>query len=275
VKGHDPRDVEVLTAETGVFDFNVVSNFSQNYLATYYRQPPTTDERAVLSFLTKEYPRITSQPCAIEIGCGPTVHHVLPIAPYVSEIHMADYLPDNLEQVRLWRDNAHSAHAWRHYTSMILRLEGKNVTHAEVARRETETRRKITRLLHCDLKSERPLSAPRQYQAVGCFYVVENIGIAKDEWVRMMRRIAELTAPGGLLFLSALRETNYYVVRSPDGTLHRFPSACLTERDFQELLPTLGFNERHTVIESMRLTGQEDEGVTGVILVAALKGECS
>ena len=267
----DAAGVDVLTADSGIFDFNVVSNFSQNYLATYYRQPPTTDERAVLSFLTRQYRRIAALPCAIEIGCGPTVHHMLPIAPYVSEIHMADYLPDNLEQVRLWRDSAPNAHAWRHYTSLVLHLEGQAATLGEVAQREAETRHKITTLLRCDLKRDSPLGAERQYAAVCCFYVAENIGIAREEWTRVMSRVAALTAPGGLLFLSALRETDFYVVKSPDGRLQRYPSARLTEGDFQELLPMLGFSRRHTIIESTSLTGQENEGVSGVILVAALK----
>jgi hypothetical protein len=264
-------ETEVLTPDRGIFDFNVVANFSRNYLATYYCQPPTTDEQTVLSFLARHYPRIAGQPCAIEIGCGPTVHHVLPLAPYVSEIHMADYLRDNLEQVGLWRDAAPNAHRWHHYTALALRLQGVESTAEAVMQREDDVRRKMTTLLRCDLKSERPLEITRQYAAVGCFYVAENIGIAKDEWVRVMQRVAALTASGGHLFLSALRETNYYVVRQPDGATQRYPSAFLTERDFKELLPTLGFDPNEIVVESSDVSGQENEGVNGVILVAAKK----
>lgn len=264
-------DVEMLTAEAGVFDFNVVSNFSQNYLKTYYCRPPTTDERAVLSFLARQYPRITSQPCAIEIGCGPTVHHVLPLVPFVSEIHMADYLPDNLEQVRLWRDGAPDAHRWHRYTSLTLTLEGRLNAKADVEQRESETKRKITSLLHCDLKSDPPLGTPRQYAVVGSFYCVENIGITSDQWIKVMRRLASLTASRGYLFLSALRQTRFYVVKSADGRSHRFPSASLIEEDFKEVLPMLGFREQDTVVESRCLKGQESEGVNGVILVAAQK----
>lgn len=41
---------------------------------------------------------------AIDIGCGPTVHHAFPLAPFIREIHLADYLPANLAEVRLWLD---------------------------------------------------------------------------------------------------------------------------------------------------------------------------
>jgi hypothetical protein len=105
---HDSSSAETaenrLPADTGLFDFRSVANFPRDYLATYYCQPPTADEQMVLAFLAQHYPKLESQPCAIEIGCGPTVHHVLPLAPFVSEIHMADYLPGNLRQVRRWRD---------------------------------------------------------------------------------------------------------------------------------------------------------------------------
>jgi hypothetical protein len=177
---HDANGVEVLEPDHGIFDFKIVDNFSRDYLATYYNQPPTMDEHTVLSFLARHYPRITGQPCAIEIGCGPTVHHVLPLAPYVSEIHMADYLPDNLEQVARWRDGAATAHCWHHYTSLTLQLEGRAETRVAIEQREREVRDKMTSVMRCDLKSSQALPSAAQYAAVGCFYVAENIGIVKD-----------------------------------------------------------------------------------------------
>jgi NNMT/PNMT/TEMT family len=259
------------SAHAGLFDFREVANFPRDYLATYYCQPPTTDEQMVLAFLAEHFPKIESQPCAIEIGCGPTVHHVLPLAPYVSAIHMADYLPENLDEVRRWRDREPDAHQWEEYTALTLDLEGRPKGPADIERRERDVRRKMTRFLVCDLKSDVPLGTPRQYAAVCSFYCGENIGITRDEWLKVMQRLANLTQPGGFLFLSALRETTYYVVRSSDGSSQRLPSAYLTERNFAEVLPQLGFAIHDMVIDSRGLTGQEDEGVNGVILVAARK----
>ncbi len=264
-------EVRVLTAERGIFDFNVVPNFARDYLSTYYCQAPTQDEQAVIAFLASHYRRIPATSWAIEIGCGPTVHHVLPLAPYVSEIHMADYLPENLEQVRLWRDRAPGAHEWQDYTALTLALEGREATPAAVARREAETRAKISRFRHCDLKMDSPLETSDVYPVVACFYCVENIGVTTAEWTRVMRRVAALTAPGGYLFLSALNQTEFYVVRSADGRLNRLPAAYLTEDDFRQILPTLGFDAGATIVESRSFTGQEREGVNGVVLVAARK----
>jgi hypothetical protein len=106
---------------------------------------------------------------------------------------------------------------------------------------------------------------------VASFYCAENIGITRREWRNVMRRLAGLTAAGGMLFLSALRETDFYVVRSGDGTLRRLPAACLTAADFEELLPELGFRPERTVIESVDIEGLACDGLRGVILVAAQK----
>jgi len=265
------RSKQARSTDAGVFDFGTVPCFARDYLSTYYCQPPAVDEQVVLSFLVRHYPLVTSRPCAIEVGCGPTIHHVLPLAPFASEIHMADYLPDNLEQVRLWRDDEPGAHRWQEYTAFTLAREGGPTGASAVARREAETRRKISRLLPCDLKSDRPLPTDRQYPVLASFYCAENIGITTQEWRNVMRRLTGLIAPGGVLFLSALRETDFYVVRSGDGTLRRLPAARLTESDFEQVLPALGFRCGSTVIESVDLHGLESDGLNGVILVAAQK----
>ena len=259
------------SAGAGLFDFRDVDNFARDYLATYYCQPPAPDEQVVLSFLAEHYRKIACQPCAIEIGCGPTVHHALPLAPYVSEIHMADYLPENLEEVKQWRDGHPDAHRWQEYTTLTLSLEGLPAGPADVEKRERDVRRKMTRFLVCDLKSDLPLGARHNYSAVCSFYCGENIGITPEEWFNVMRRLADLTRPGGYLFLSALRETTFYSVRSAGGSSRRLPSVYLTESDFARVLPQLGFDASDMVIDSRRLSGQENDGVNGVILVAARK----
>jgi hypothetical protein len=60
----------------------------------------------------------------LEVGCGPTLHNVIPLIRFVDEIHMADYLPDNLEQIQLWLDNHPDAHNWDVHIKTALELEG-------------------------------------------------------------------------------------------------------------------------------------------------------
>jgi len=255
----------------------VVPNFSADYLRTFYSYGPTPDELAVFEFLVRHYPRIGSNRTMIEVGCGPAVHHLLPAVPYVSEIHMADYLEENLEHVRAWQEGRPDAHDWRAFTRLALTLEGCRAGDDEVAVREGELRRRMTEFLPCDLQRDPPLRKAVTYPVVGCFYCTEVVGCSdrasasKDEWRRVLERVTNLVAPAGHLFLSAIKESRFYALYSADGTVRRLPTTFLTERDFQETLFQLGFDMSETIIESKDFSGQEAEGLHGVILVAARK----
>jgi hypothetical protein len=255
----------------------IVPNFSRDYLRTFYSDGPTPDELAVFDFLVRHYPRMGSSRAMIEVGCGPAVHHVLPAVPYVSEIHMADFLEENLEHVLAWREGRSDAHDWQAFTRLTLTLEGRSAAEGEVALREGELRKRMTAFLRCDLRGDPPLGQHVSYAVVGCFYCTEVVGCSdlasasKDEWRRVLRRVTDLVAPGGHLFLSALKESRFYALYSADGTTRRLPTTFLTEQDFHETLPGFGFDMRETIIESRDFSGQEAEGLHGVILVAGRK----
>lgn len=58
------------------------------YLADYYlRLEP--DEELTLEFLVQEFSRIAPGATALEFGAGPALHHLLPLAPHVREVHVA------------------------------------------------------------------------------------------------------------------------------------------------------------------------------------------
>ena len=252
-------------------------DFSRDYLFTFYSHGPTPDEAAVFDFLVCHYPRIKSQRCMIEVGCGPAIHHALPAVPFVSEIHMADYLEQNLEHIRAWKDGRSDASDWRGFTALTLKLEGRSFDEEDIVLRECELRNKISSLLGCDLRQDSPLGHQVQYPVVGCFYCTEVVGCTdvtsagKEEWKRVMGRLSNLVAPAGYLFLSAVKESCFYALYSPDGKTRRLPVTFLTEQDFRDTLPALGFDMRETIVESRDFTGQEKEGLHGVILVVARK----
>jgi hypothetical protein len=83
----------------------------QEYLADYYRfvEP---DEIETIRFISQASMRLKVPANILVFGCGPTLHHVFPIAPYASEIHLADYLPGNLDQIRAWIEQRAPYHDW-------------------------------------------------------------------------------------------------------------------------------------------------------------------
>jgi hypothetical protein len=259
------EDLMARTAD-GLFDFQHASSFAEQYLETFYRdREPTNDERVVFRFVA-EHLRVSDNPVLLEVGCGPTVHHVLQFAPYVSELHMADYLQENLEEVRKWRDDAPGAGTWSQYAELALTLEGKPSASEDVLRLEQLTKRKLRRLLTCDLRNHWILGAPAQYPVVSAFYCTEEVGITIARWEEVMANLARVVAPGGQLFLACLRDTDSYMV---GGT--PYPCARISEADVRRVLPRLGFDMAQSVVESVAVQDQEHEGVVGVVLTAARK----
>lgn len=266
------RSHQVLSKDSkGTFDFHRVTGFAKNYLHTYYSEKPTPDEIVVMKFLTKYLSRIKRPVLMIEIGCGPTVHHLLPINNFVSEIHIADYLQENLDEIKLWKKGSCKAHNWNQFTKLTLRLEDRAHDQTAIDKRERETRKKITKMMKCDLKNNSPLPTNKTYAVVSCFYCAEEVGISIKQWEKVMLRLTTIVQPGGLLFMAALRATDFYYVVSKHGHFQKFPCAFITEDDFMRILPKLGFDMHESIVKVEKIKGQEKEGVNSVVLIAAKK----
>jgi hypothetical protein len=252
---------------SGLFDFRNTRSFTRHYMETFYRdKPATNDERAVLKFLVKHLAHQGRTAAVLEVGCGPTVHHILPLVPYASELHMADYLPENLEEVRRWVENAPDAYQWHQYTALVLEFERGEAPASAIEEREAQARAKVRRLLPCDLTTPHILIQPVTYDIVTAFYCTEEVGVDIAAWEGVMTNLCRTVAPGGMLYLSCLRNTDHYLVGDT-----RYPCARITEADLRRVLPALGFDMRHSVVEGKAVENQEDEGVFGVVLVAARK----
>ncbi len=251
----------------GLFDFRTAASFAREYIDTYYRdRPPTNDEQRVFEFLVRHLRELPPQSLMLEVGCGPTVHHVLPFVGSVGEIHVADYLDDNLAEIDKWKKGAADACGWRQYAELVLTLEGRPSAPADARLLEAVAQTKVTQLLSCDLTQPQVLGRDAWYPLVSAFYCTEEVGISLTQWEHVMTNLARLVAPGGRLFLSCLADTDFYRVGASN-----YPCARVTARDIERVLPRLGFDMTETVIESASVEGQGDEGVVGVVLVAATK----
>jgi len=251
----------------GLFDFRTTASFASAYIDTYYRdKPPTNDERRVFEFLARQLRDMPQQALMLEVGCGPTVHHVLPFVRAVGEIHVADYLEENLSEIDKWQRGAPDACGWSHYAKLVLELEGRPCESGEVAALEALAKARVTRLLTCDLTQHHVLGSDGSYALVSAFYCTEEVGISLARWEEVMANLARVVAPGGRLFLSCLAHTDFYKVGGSD-----YPCARVTAHDIERVLPRLGFDMSATVIEASSIADQGDEGVVGVVLAAATK----
>lgn len=235
------------------------------YLRHYYARVED-DEAATLAFLVDALEGEAGVAEALEFGAGPTLHHLLPLAPYAAAIDVADLLDSNLGTLHDWISARPGAHDWRPFTRHVLACEGRAATPAAVAGREALMRRRVRRLLRGDAAWAEPLGADRQgrYAIVLSCFCADSATADKVTWARYTRHIAGLVAPGGLLLLAALRRCAAYRV----GDL-QFPSANVDERDIAALLHASGFDPARTRIDVATTPRQRRLGYDGIVLAAA------
>jgi hypothetical protein len=234
----------------------------QDYLRDYY-SVVEPDERETIAFFVDAMEEAPAFEPVLFFGTGPTLHHVFLAAPRAAEIHLADYLPANLEEIERWRTRDAAAHDWRAFVRYTLQCEGLTApTDEDVTRREELTRSKITRLLEVDARHPVPLD--QRYATVISAYCADSATDDRATWETFMANITALVGPGGLFLTAALRRCTAYVVGDK-----RFPSANVDEHDMRHVLAR-GFSPRVQVRE---LEGHEAQGYSGVVLARARRRE--
>ncbi|WP_232343908.1 guanitoxin biosynthesis pre-guanitoxin forming N-methyltransferase GntF [Actinoplanes awajinensis] len=199
------------------------------YLTDYYRTVEP-DEIATIAFLVDALRQAERDQPILYFGTGPTLHHVFACAETASEIHLGDYLPENLAEIQRWIERAPGAHDWRPFVRYTLQCEGNPwPTDAEVTAREDLTRAKITTLVRVDARHPRPLN--RSYPTVVSAYCADSATGDRATWQLFMRHITGLVQPGGLFLTAALRRCRGYTVGGKT-----FPGADIDERDLRGAL---------------------------------------
>lgn len=260
-----------LDNEINIYDYANLKSFSKDYLYTYYHNKIDFDELEIARFLVRHYSKIRGKPKMLELGCGPTIHHVIPAVPYVSEIHMSDFLPENRNEIINWIKKKKHSHNWSHFTKKILELEGKLSSRARILEREQELRSLITKVEFCDVLKPMPLQKKDQYPVVGFFYVAEEVAINIRTWRTVMKRVGNIVSPGGHLFLSALYGTHFYTLRDKKGFYRDLPTAYILKKDIYDVLKACRFDMLKTTIKVVKTPDQKADGIQGVIIVSAKK----
>jgi SAM-dependent methyltransferase len=194
---------------------------------------------------------------AVEVGCGPTLHHAALIVPHVDHLTLTDYLPANLAEVRRWLDAEPDAHDWGVYFSGL----------SAAADPMPLLRERVQALLPVDVRHLRPLGGMPPFDLVASYYCLECVSGEQDEWRQRLANVSRLVAPGGVLLLGALRRCHEYHVLG-----RVFPTALVDESDFAAELPNLGFAPAGTVIEAAPVAEWAGQGFDSICCVWAVKG---
>ncbi|MBC7234391.1 MAG: methyltransferase domain-containing protein [Chloroflexi bacterium] len=235
----------------------------RSYLQEYYADVGP-ENLALLRFLVRAFRQIPPDSLTLDFGGGPTLYASLVAAGRVREIHLADYSPANLKQVRLWLGQASEAFDWTPFVRAILELEGLAPTLQAVANREAQTRRAITCVMPCDAKAAHPLGEGSPlYDVVMTNFCLEAAAQNKEEWQRCLANVVSLLRPGGYLLLSAIKGACAYHVGSAT-----FGAVPLDEDDLRETLMACGLAADTIAIESVP-ADRSERIYTGLMFVSA------
>jgi hypothetical protein len=210
---------------------------ARDYLRNYYGHAAVpADEAHMFRFIAGELRRIGRRfERALELGCGPVLHHAAQVIPWVERLDMADYQQSNLDEIQRWLRKDPQAFDWSVFIagrSGVLDAEdGEGGTLAE---REELMRSRI-RLMRCDLRNHLPLGSPVAYPLVVSCYCAEWVDPTFEGWRLTMRKVTSLVAPGGWLLLVGVLETDCCVING-----RRVPCARLTAGEIQRTAHELG-----------------------------------
>jgi methyltransferase len=236
-----------------------------DYLSEYYGEV-LDDERHALQFLVDSLRGLPVVDRALDVGCGPCVHHCFPLVAYAREIHCADFVAGNREAINRWIEDRAGAHDWQAFATQTLICEGAPASAADVMRRQNDTRKLITRVMPADIRAADPLgrAARGSYALVTSHYCAEAISTDKDVFRNNMKNLASLVSPGGSLITSTCGAAEFYKV----GTRH-FPCSGVTAREVLESLTVLGFRDVDLRIRST--PAHTHQGYASVVFARATK----
>ncbi len=253
------------------YEYNDIPSFARPYLDTYYSCAPSEDEREISLFMLSELNRMQRQfDSYVEIGCGGTLHHSVPMVPWVRTIVLTDYLEDARREAQLWVDNVENCFSWDHYIAKSLEHQGILVSNESIATRRRELRSKIRSIIPCDVRAVPVVDLPVSSNTLfGMFFVSAEVGGDLAGWADVMRCVSATIPVGGHLFISALRGMSEYVLLDPKGSeFRRIRCAPVDESHFEELLPKLGFANPNV---KAHLIENPDVHIPGVVMVSATK----
>ncbi|MBE9168285.1 hypothetical protein IQ238_12430 [Pleurocapsales cyanobacterium LEGE 06147] len=239
----------------------------KEYLSHYYSTAYVADDDAaiyehLISFLKQENRTFAK---IIDFGCGPTPHHIFPLIPYLEELHFADYVPENLQEISNWLEGNSSAHNWDMWIEYILKKEGfDSVTSKDIEHRKKLVREKSTAFKLGDLRKSHPLNDDSVYDLVLSFFCAEAATNSKQEWYKYMSNLFNLVKPEGKVFIVANAHAQHY-----DIGKKKFPEANVTKEDFYSIFTDSKFAFDSVEVEEIPIAEWADSGLKAIIIAKA------
>lgn len=239
------------------------------YLAEYYSSATHSEIDGVIKFYAENIGILQHCKDAAEIGGGPTIYQLIPIAPLCDRIVFADYLPANIDEVRMWASDTPGSFDWSAYIARTLEYENKEHGPMAVKARENAIKGKLTSFVHCNALWPDPIGEQyrHSFDLVSTHYVAESITCSQQDWKRVMHNILSLLRRNGYICMSVITGADRWRLAG-----EWFPACKLTQDDVTTYL-------RDNGIEILKLgtipaavtdpNADEFYGYTGVLCLYA------
>ncbi|CAN2391487.1 amine N-methyltransferase activity [Pristimantis euphronides] len=173
----------------------------------------------------------------IDFGAGPTIYHLLSACEVFDTIITSDFLEQNREQLEKWLRKDPDALDWSHVVKYVCELEGNSKSdHWE--KKEETLRRKVTKVLKCDVLAKKPydpVPMPEADCLISCL-CIEGPCKDLDAFTIVLKNLKELLKPRGHIILhSVLNCSNYHVGKK------RFSWLSLTKDDLEKAFKEAGY----------------------------------
>lgn len=244
---------------------------ARDYFETYYSEVVLPDEQVVLAYQLEVLTQCSNVfGRGLEYGCGPTLHRAIAAARYTFRLDMADWLADNLVQVRGWLDAGPGNAEWHRFTEFILACEGDASPDARrIERREELTRKVVRQLQLSDARWRHPLGPEREgfYDLLVSGFCLDAVSSDKRVWQRCMRNVLSTLCEGGLVILHALHRCRAYRVGE-----RMFPGADVSRDDMFQALLANGFVRSTIDVQVVPCPDNAPYGYAGILIASGRKG---
>ena len=228
-----------------------------NYPANSYGGVGVENEQFLQFFAQAAHDHDLNNSLLLDFGSGPTIYSIISLGRNSREIHMSDYLQQNLAQVELWQQDSPQAFNWNPYLRRALQMEtalNQNtsiessldipITDEQVQQRAVLLRKKISSIKQGNARDNNPVGAEGKelYEVVVSSFCLEGVAEDLTEWQKLLTNLTSTIKSGGLLVFATQIEADSYRIGEGYGTI-----VNLTEKDIVEALL-----ERNFVADSIK-----------------------
>ncbi len=249
---------------------NYISRVDFSMVKRYVIEKTASDEAMRIMMFLNEVcqPLISSnfknKPSVLELGGGPTIYQLMNIAEDIKSVYFTDFVEDNLDEIRKWKEGSKKAFNWKPYfkAALMLKNDTDKISETQIRKLEQTLRNKINKIGYCDVfKKNLGIAGNEKFDIINTHFVAESATKSKSKWSQAINNMYSKLNNGGLIFMSALRGAKgYYGVLSK-----KFPAVELYEDDVKKAMKNAKFELIRIFSIHTEARGMDYEGFMFII----------